>query len=83
MNMAGNMGSFVTSLAFPYLLAWTGTHEAFFYAAALLNVVAIALWAFVRPERPLVPPWNGKGRAMKGYQPIPRRRGGPGESGSP
>ena len=26
MNMAGNLGSFVTALAFPYLLAWTGTH---------------------------------------------------------
>ena len=24
MNMAGNLGSFVTALAFPYLLAWTG-----------------------------------------------------------
>ncbi len=25
MNMAGNVGSFVTSLAFPYLLVWTGS----------------------------------------------------------
>ena len=25
MNMAGNLGSFVTSLAFPYLLIWTGS----------------------------------------------------------
>ena len=34
MNMAGNLGSFVTGLAFPYLLAWTGSHvSVFFYVA--------------------------------------------------
>ena len=27
MNMAGNIGSFVTSLAFPYLLAMTGSTD--------------------------------------------------------
>jgi ACS family glucarate transporter-like MFS transporter len=55
MNMADNMGSFVTSLAFPYLLSWTGTHTAFFYVAAALSVLAIVLWVFVRPDRPLKP----------------------------
>jgi ACS family glucarate transporter-like MFS transporter len=53
MNMAGNLGSFVTSLAFPYLLSWTGTHTVFFHAAAALDLLAIVLWAFVRPEQPL------------------------------
>lgn len=53
MNMAGNLGSFVTALAFPYLLAWTGTHETFFYVAAGLNVLAIGLWSRVKPEQPL------------------------------
>jgi ACS family glucarate transporter-like MFS transporter len=53
MNMAGNLGSFVTTLAFPYLLAWTGSHSAFFYLAAGLNVVAIFLWLLMRPEQPL------------------------------
>jgi ACS family glucarate transporter-like MFS transporter len=53
MNMAGNLGSFVTTLAFPYLLDWTGSHVAFFYVAAALNALAIGLWALVRPERPL------------------------------
>ena len=52
--LAGNLGSFITSLAFPYLLAWTGSHLTFFYVAAGLNVLAAALWLFVRPERPLV-----------------------------
>ena len=55
MNMAGNIGSFVTSLAFPYLLSWTGTPTVFFYVAAALNVLAIVLWTFVRPEQPLEP----------------------------
>ncbi len=53
MNMAGNLGSFVTALAFPYLLAWTGSHAAFFYVAAGLNLLAIGLWSRVRPDRPL------------------------------
>jgi len=53
MNMAGNIGSFVTSLAFPYLLAWTGTPTVFFYLAAGLNILAIVLWTAVKPDQPL------------------------------
>jgi len=53
MNMAGNLGSFLTALAFPYLLEWTGSDVTFFYVGAGLNVLAIALWAFARPERGL------------------------------
>jgi len=53
MNMAGNLGSFVTALAFPYLLQWTGTHNTFFYVGAALNVVAVGAWLLTRPERKL------------------------------
>lgn len=53
MNMTGNLGAFVTSLAFPYLYAWTGAHEPFFYLAGGLNVVAIAVWMGIQPDRPL------------------------------
>lgn len=53
MNMAGNLGSFITALAFPYLLKWTGTHQAFFYVGATLNCAALILWAFTRPNRKL------------------------------
>ncbi len=53
MNMAGNLGSFVTSLAFPYLLVWTGSHETFFYVAAGFNVLAIGLWTAVKSHQPL------------------------------
>jgi ACS family glucarate transporter-like MFS transporter len=54
MNMAGNLGSFVTGLAFPYLLQWTGSHETFFYVATGLNILAIILWLFVTPQRSLL-----------------------------
>jgi len=53
MNMAGNLGSFITALAFPYLLKWTGTHNAFFYVGAALNVAAVGAWLMTRPERKL------------------------------
>jgi len=53
MNMAGNIGSLVTSLAFPYLLKWTGTTTPFFYVAAGLNVLAIVLWTRMKSDRPL------------------------------
>jgi ACS family glucarate transporter-like MFS transporter len=35
MNMAGNIGSFVTPLAFGYLLAWTGSADSFFFVVRL------------------------------------------------
>lgn len=53
MNMAGNIGSFLTALAFPYLLDMTGSEVPFFYLAAGLNVLAILLWWGVNPEKPL------------------------------
>lgn len=53
MNMAGNFGSFFTALAFPYLAAWTGSYDYFFYLAAILNVLAIFLWMRADSERGL------------------------------
>ena len=53
MNMAGNIGSFVTGLAFPYLAAWTGGHLAFFYLAAAFNLIAMAVWMWIDPRRPI------------------------------
>ena len=50
MNMAGNIGSFLTALAFPYLTDWTGSVDYFFYVAAALNVLAIFLWLRVKAE---------------------------------
>ena len=53
MNMAGNIGAFLTSLAFPYLLSWTGSPLPFFYLAAALNIIAIALWFRIDPTNSL------------------------------
>ncbi len=53
MNMAGNIGSLVTSLAFPYLLEWTGSTTPFFYVAAGLNMLAIVLWMRMKSDQPL------------------------------
>jgi ACS family glucarate transporter-like MFS transporter len=53
MNMAGNVGSFVTSLAFPYLLVWTGSPSPFFVIGATLNAAAAMLWMRARPDRPI------------------------------
>jgi ACS family glucarate transporter-like MFS transporter len=53
MNMAGNLGSFVTALAFPYLAAWTGSYEPFFFIAAGLNILGAVVWTIIDPRRPL------------------------------
>ena len=60
MNMAGNVGSFVTSLAFPYLLIWTGTPVPFFVVGATLNAGAAILWMSARPDRPVIPDGGGR-----------------------
>lgn len=54
MNMFGNIGSFITALAFPYLLEWTGSPLPFFYVAATLSLLAIAMWFVIDPTKPLI-----------------------------
>ena len=44
MNMVGNLGSFVSANAFPYLYGVTGSASAYFGAAALLNTAAAICW---------------------------------------
>ena len=53
MNMAGNLGSFLTSLAFPYLLEWTGSPLPYFFVAAGLCLLSIGLWGLIDPRKPL------------------------------
>jgi len=53
MNMAGNIGSVVTSLAFPYLAAWTGSAKPYFVLAALLNILAIGAWLLIKSDKSL------------------------------
>jgi ACS family glucarate transporter-like MFS transporter len=51
MNMAGNVGAFITALLFPYIQGWTGSTELFFYLGAVFNIIAIFLWLKVRPKK--------------------------------
>ncbi len=51
MNMAGNLGSFLTSLAFPYFLMWAGTADVFFYTAGVLSIAGAIVWLGMRPEK--------------------------------
>jgi ACS family glucarate transporter-like MFS transporter len=44
MNMAGALGSFSCSVAFPYIFNWTGHEEGFFLLAATLNVAGAISW---------------------------------------
>ncbi len=54
MNMAGNIGSFVTALAFPYLAQWTGTSNTFFGIAGFLVVISILAWLKMDPTKPIM-----------------------------
>lgn len=51
MNMIGNLGGFVSSNAFPFLSRITGSAAAYFYTAALLNLVGAACWTRMKPKR--------------------------------
>lgn len=51
MNMAGNLGAFLTALAFPYLQSITGSVVPFFLIGALFNLIAVYLWWQIKPEK--------------------------------
>jgi len=51
MNMAGNLGAFVTIIAFPYLYDWTGSFQPFFYVCMGLSAIAIVIWLTMNPEK--------------------------------
>jgi len=46
--MVGNIGSFVSANAFPYLQEGTGDASAYFVVAAMLNVLSIFCWLKMR-----------------------------------
>ena len=53
MNMAGNIGSFLTGLAFPYLRAWSGSVLPFFLVGAALNILAVVFWRYIKANKSL------------------------------
>jgi len=50
MNMVGNLGGFVSSNAFPLLNRLTGGANTYFYTAALLNLLGLACWMWMKPR---------------------------------
>lgn len=50
MNMAGNIGSVVSSVTFPFLLDLTKSAKSYFLLAAFLNLAGAACWLRVRPN---------------------------------
>ncbi|WP_396602041.1 MFS transporter [Algibacter sp. R77976] len=54
MNMAGNLGAFITIIAFPYFFEWTGSYEPFFITCAVLSLIAILVWFTMDPEKTIV-----------------------------
>ncbi|MFO7669582.1 MAG: MFS transporter [Bacteroidales bacterium] len=55
MNMAGNLGAFVTIIAFPYLYEWTGSFTPFFYVCMVFSAIAIGLWMTMDPGKYIKP----------------------------
>ncbi|QDT69363.1 putative sulfoacetate transporter SauU [Planctomycetes bacterium MalM25] len=53
MNMAGNVGGFITTLAYAYLKDWSGAQSTFFFVAAGLNAIAVVCWLLLDPRKPL------------------------------
>ncbi|WP_373512745.1 MFS transporter, partial [Persicitalea sp.] len=51
MNMFGNLGAFFTALSFPYLQAWFGADEPFFYIGVALNLLGILFWLGIKPSQ--------------------------------
>ncbi|MFB3827930.1 MAG: MFS transporter [Bryobacteraceae bacterium] len=48
MNTFGSIGSFASSVAFPALLAWTGSIQTHFFLAAALDLAAVFCWWRIR-----------------------------------
>lgn len=51
MNMAGNLGSAITALAFAYMPKSSQGNSAFFYTAATLSILAIGCWAMADSKK--------------------------------
>jgi MFS transporter, ACS family, glucarate transporter len=60
MNMLGNIGSafsaiifpfFISSITIPFLVPETGSADSFFIFSAVVNLIAIAAWLMIRPDK--------------------------------
>lgn len=55
MNTAGQVGSFLTSVAFGYLVTYFGTYNAPLVPMAVLTAISAALWLKIDPSIQLIP----------------------------
>jgi len=55
MNMSGQVGSFLSSVTFGYLVKYFGTYDAVLYPMAVMLVVSSVLWFRIDPTRQLAP----------------------------
>jgi MFS family permease len=55
MNMAGQLGSFLSSVAFGYIVTWAGNYNAPLYPMAALLLVSAVFFAQIDPTEQLVP----------------------------
>ena len=53
MNMVGNFGGLASANAFPFLTRLTGTSASYFYTAALLNLLGLICWIWMKPTTSL------------------------------
>jgi MFS family permease len=55
MNMAGQLGSFLSSVAFGYIVTWSGSYNAPLYPMAALLLVSAVFFTRIDPTEQLVP----------------------------
>jgi MFS family permease len=55
MNMAGQLGSFLSSVAFGYIVTWAGNYNAPLYPMAALLLVSAVFFARIDPTEQLIP----------------------------
>jgi predicted MFS family arabinose efflux permease len=53
MNTAGQVGSFSSTVAFGYIVSYTGSYNAPLVPIAIMTVIAAALWLTIDPTRRL------------------------------
>ena len=55
MNMAGQIGSFLTSVAFGKIVAAYGSYDSPLYPMAAMTAISAVLWLKIDPTRELAP----------------------------
>jgi MFS-type transporter involved in bile tolerance (Atg22 family) len=65
MNMAGQFGSFLSSVAFGYLIKYFGTYNAVLPPMIVMLLISAVLWLKVDPTKQLIAEPAGAGESTK------------------